>query len=282
MLSEREKQLVEALEAVVNERYSELDMMSCKYPRGSAESEAWHDGVKQAWKLWDMSKQPARDALMAVKVAERTSPAESAQPAEPAGLVNKPKCPECNSVGMSHCSDPEHCGGVYWPDEMYRKLETENQQLQQKLDEALADIDLGEWQRARESQAHLNGWDCANIILASRRARLSKHDPMLNSSKPLPSLETILSERDKEWEQAVYAEISAVRSFGDTAASSFVDHCRARLGRKKERVELKDTPFQDLVVGNPTRIFLDGNELPYYKVVKYAEIALRAEIGGEK
>jgi hypothetical protein len=37
----------------------------------------------------------------------------------------KPKCPDCNSVGMSHCSDPENCGGVYYPDSMYRKLEVE-------------------------------------------------------------------------------------------------------------------------------------------------------------
>ena len=27
----------------------------------------------------------------------------------------KPKCPDCNSVGMSHCAHPEECGGVYWP-----------------------------------------------------------------------------------------------------------------------------------------------------------------------
>ncbi len=37
----------------------------------------------------------------------------------------KPKCPDCNAVGMGHCSDPEHCGGVYWPDAMYRKVEAE-------------------------------------------------------------------------------------------------------------------------------------------------------------
>jgi len=37
----------------------------------------------------------------------------------------KPKCPDCNAVGLSHCSDPENCGGVYWPDSHYRKLEAE-------------------------------------------------------------------------------------------------------------------------------------------------------------
>jgi len=45
-----------ALEAMVNERYSELVMMSCEYPRGSAEAIAWESGVRQAWRLWDLSK----------------------------------------------------------------------------------------------------------------------------------------------------------------------------------------------------------------------------------
>ena len=37
----------------------------------------------------------------------------------------RPKCPGCLSVRMSHCSDPSNCGGVYWPDHMYRALEAE-------------------------------------------------------------------------------------------------------------------------------------------------------------
>ena len=57
------EELVKALEAMINERYSELDMMCCEYPRGSTEAVAWEAGVRQAWKLWDLSKQPGRDAL---------------------------------------------------------------------------------------------------------------------------------------------------------------------------------------------------------------------------
>lgn len=51
----------------------------------------------------------------------------------------KPKCPDCNSVGLHHCSDPEHCGGVYWPDHMYRKLEAENEK--RKADNAKLEND---------------------------------------------------------------------------------------------------------------------------------------------
>ena len=29
--------------------------------------------------------------------------------------TTKPKCPACNSVGMSHCAYPEECGGIYYP-----------------------------------------------------------------------------------------------------------------------------------------------------------------------
>lgn len=29
--------------------------------------------------------------------------------------ASKPHCPECNKVGLRHCSDPEHCGGVVQP-----------------------------------------------------------------------------------------------------------------------------------------------------------------------
>jgi hypothetical protein len=50
----------------------------------------------------------------------------------------KPKCPDCNSVGMSHCSDPENCGGLYWPDRMYRDLEARNVVLKNALERAHA------------------------------------------------------------------------------------------------------------------------------------------------
>lgn len=57
------EELMKALDAMINERYSELDMMCCEYPRGSTEAIAWEAGVRQAWKLWDLSKQPGQDAL---------------------------------------------------------------------------------------------------------------------------------------------------------------------------------------------------------------------------
>jgi len=59
-----------ALEAMVNERYSELDMMSCEYPRGSAEAIAWESGVRQAWRLWDLSKEPGVKALQEARANE--------------------------------------------------------------------------------------------------------------------------------------------------------------------------------------------------------------------
>lgn len=45
----------------------------------------------------------------------------------------KPRCFDCNSVRMSHCSDPVNCGGVYWPDWMYQELRTENARLEKEL-----------------------------------------------------------------------------------------------------------------------------------------------------
>lgn len=45
----------------------------------------------------------------------------------------KPRCPDCNSVGLGHCSDPLNCGGVYWPDAMYRALEQRNKALEDAL-----------------------------------------------------------------------------------------------------------------------------------------------------
>ena len=59
-LQSSHEELVKALDAMINERYSELDMMCCEYPRGSTEAIAWEAGVRQAWKLWDLSKQLGR------------------------------------------------------------------------------------------------------------------------------------------------------------------------------------------------------------------------------
>ena len=38
-----------------------------------------------------------------------------------AGEPPKPYCLDCLAVGMGHCSDPLHCGGVYWPGETQGK-----------------------------------------------------------------------------------------------------------------------------------------------------------------
>jgi len=55
--------LREALEDVVNERDTELDMMHCKYLHGTPENEAWHGGVKEAWKRFEIVQGRARAAL---------------------------------------------------------------------------------------------------------------------------------------------------------------------------------------------------------------------------
>ncbi len=59
----REEQLRKALEVVIGERDTELDMMSCQYPRGSSENKAWHDGVFAVWKRLEIVKADARRAL---------------------------------------------------------------------------------------------------------------------------------------------------------------------------------------------------------------------------
>lgn len=45
----------------------------------------------------------------------------------------KPKCPECNSVGLSHCSDPLNCGGIYWPDHLCRTAQQQIETLRGAL-----------------------------------------------------------------------------------------------------------------------------------------------------
>lgn len=62
--------MAQTLKEMIDERYSELDMMSCEYPRGSAEALAWESGVRQAWKLWDLSKQPGVAALAAYRATQ--------------------------------------------------------------------------------------------------------------------------------------------------------------------------------------------------------------------
>lgn len=48
-------------------------------------------------------------------------------------MSRKPLCLACNAVGLLHCSDPEHCGEVLWPDELYQELRAENEKLKEML-----------------------------------------------------------------------------------------------------------------------------------------------------
>lgn len=86
----------------------------------------------------------------------------------------KPKCPDCNSVGMAHCSDPENCGGVYWPDHRYRALETQVKTLGEALDGLLARHCDGSDER------HWAEWDAIDRIIAARLAAAQKEHAALN------------------------------------------------------------------------------------------------------
>jgi hypothetical protein len=59
----RVQELEEALRSIVNERYTELDMMWCDYQPDTMPFDAWHDGVSAAWKQFDIVKKIAKDAL---------------------------------------------------------------------------------------------------------------------------------------------------------------------------------------------------------------------------
>lgn len=72
LLYEQIKQLTEQLgkeeglrllRDFVDERDSELDMMRCNYERGTPESVAWHEGVKEMWRVLDILKRPVLDYL---------------------------------------------------------------------------------------------------------------------------------------------------------------------------------------------------------------------------
>lgn len=70
-----ERGLVEARKAlreVLNERDTELDMMSCEYPHGTPENTAWHKGVEQAWKRFDVVKARAESALTPEPASQTT------------------------------------------------------------------------------------------------------------------------------------------------------------------------------------------------------------------
>lgn len=55
--------LNEALELFLNERDTELDMMRCDYAHGTPENIAWHKGVEEAWKRFDVVKAAVRARL---------------------------------------------------------------------------------------------------------------------------------------------------------------------------------------------------------------------------
>lgn len=57
------ERLTKALEDVVGQRYSELDMQTCNYQRGTAEAEAWHQGVFSMWWQLKLILAPAVAAL---------------------------------------------------------------------------------------------------------------------------------------------------------------------------------------------------------------------------
>lgn len=61
--------LIKAAQDVIDERDSELDMMTCKYPRGTVAHEAWHDGVYEMWKHLAVIKAPLKLAIAAARKA---------------------------------------------------------------------------------------------------------------------------------------------------------------------------------------------------------------------
>jgi hypothetical protein len=57
------RDLAEALQAVVDERDSEIDMMRRKYRMGTPEFDIWLEGVNATWERLEVIKAPARSAL---------------------------------------------------------------------------------------------------------------------------------------------------------------------------------------------------------------------------
>jgi len=43
---------------------------------------------------------------------------------------------------MSHCAHPEECGGVYWPDHVYRELQASRQKLLAALEEIAVTLSM--------------------------------------------------------------------------------------------------------------------------------------------
>lgn len=74
------------------------------------------------------------DAMVARGVRLEARIRELEQERDRAPELRKPKCPDCNSVGLSHCSDPINCGGVYWPDHMYNQLQAQLAAVTQEKD----------------------------------------------------------------------------------------------------------------------------------------------------
>ena len=84
-------------------------------------SQAWQEGPNAIWVHYDDY------ATLEAKLKD--AEAENARLKE----GPKPKCPDCNAVGLGHCSDPENCGRVYWPDYMYRSLEQQLREAQETI-----------------------------------------------------------------------------------------------------------------------------------------------------
>jgi hypothetical protein len=152
--SEQQCAALIASEAHARERVSELEQANAAatFPERFAVWKALgfpdgHDGdlVAAARKLkedHDSLAETAKDADKQLVEAVKQRNALGVRVAELEKA--KPKCPDCNSVGMSHCSDPENCGGLYWPDRMYRDLEARNAVLTNALARAHACATLRE------------------------------------------------------------------------------------------------------------------------------------------
>lgn len=55
---------------LIDERDTELDMMTCRFPRGSAENIAWHAGVHAVWDRLRLAKDSALAELERIHKAQ--------------------------------------------------------------------------------------------------------------------------------------------------------------------------------------------------------------------
>ena len=69
-LKEENRLLREALQLAIDERHTELDMMHCEFPHGTSENAAWHKGVEEAWRRFDIVKAAMTRALAAAGVGK--------------------------------------------------------------------------------------------------------------------------------------------------------------------------------------------------------------------